>query len=1037
MWGYPNEGLEWNNFTDETGKYILRSNDSIGGWTGNVENIKFRVEIKNDTFVLWANDEKMWSLPLTDSRFGGFTPGSTYKLGFHSVDENCQATWTNLVVTNNDNYTVEYTYNRGTNTGISYRYVQGASDTIYASGIYTKQSANDMFGLAIRNGGQERQLFFDGHGVKVVNAAGVVCDLTAPVMNSDGAYVWYQDKIDETSAIADMLAQDSGDIQIAWAIENNYLYCDINEATAFKIPMTALCADWKDGRYYQVGIAACGENSEGLKFKLTDWAFGKAVYSNRYMTAETDELQVNGMVYDPIGKGAYVSTHEENQVVYAHTKTYVDNSETAIPVAVETTLDWLQTDKKYKWDNTAVGVTVVLDGNNEKSVQFDIVSDEYVRLNSGYSGWNYRGSENSLWLKGDGNDLIKAPISSDMKIQAAVYDHVFYIMFNGVTTYECALTDLFGGVVGANSLYDGTQKVDIGIVSAYNDRRTPKFKDVNVYEGQSAVEMKTKEWDFYPTKRGGDELIGSYDVTSGTITNENYYSVNFGTSSEAWEITGTWYSPAAGTWNTIGFVVTDESGNCLRIMASNNCIQVDTVGSSWTDALVYYDSNSNYVKNGSIFTDNFLQKVGTLEFKMQLVNNQMDIYLDNTLCYTIPLQELNANLEKGRYKVATAGWDGDNQWQNVKVKKGCEVTGEFSIFAEQILATIELAAIKIRDPYILTDESKGYYYMYGTDTAGFSANDGGVPVYRSKNMQNWERLAPCYIADLTKYTQYSLWAPEVIKYNDSYYMTLTVLEQGEMAADAGLSMTYSNPQVRKTIILKSDRPTGGFEIIADNVTLPGHDCLDGTLYFEGGTPYLIYSHEWCCNACFGDTDEAAASNTNRMGHMNYVKLKDDLSGVADDGVHVKWCTANDYVVEDANASIWDKIFGTVETNAACVVDGPQVYEKDGQKYLLWSTGTASAEAIDSTYYAQLYVPFDSLNGGVELKNSQTLYTGDDSNTTFANNTGGGHGMIFCDISTKDEKYVLHAPNVSTDSLFEHAVIFGVEFNNDTKTITKK
>lgn len=45
-------------------------------------------------------------------------------------------------------------------------------------------------------------------------------------------------------------------------------------------------------------------------------------------------------------------------------------------------------------------------------------------------------------------------------------------------------------------------------------------------------------------------------------------------------------------------------------------------------------------------------------------------------------------------------------------------------------------------------------------------------------------------------------------------------------------------------ILKSANPTGPFEFYADRLTPEDWTCIDGTLWFEDGVPYLIFSHSF-------------------------------------------------------------------------------------------------------------------------------------------------------------------------------------------------
>lgn len=74
---------------------------------------------------------------------------------------------------------------------------------------------------------------------------------------------------------------------------------------------------------------------------------------------------------------------------------------------------------------------------------------------------------------------------------------------------------------------------------------------------------------------------------------------------------------------------------------------------------------------------------------------------------------------------------------------------------------------KCADPSIIYCEEDGYYYMYMTsDTLGAS----GFNVYRSKQLNYWEELSPAYLPDPYSWGITNLWAPNIIKIGDLYYL---------------------------------------------------------------------------------------------------------------------------------------------------------------------------------------------------------------------------------------------------------------------------
>lgn len=135
--------------------------------------------------------------------------------------------------------------------------------------------------------------------------------------------------------------------------------------------------------------------------------------------------------------------------------------------------------------------------------------------------------------------------------------------------------------------------------------------------------------------------------------------------------------------------------------------------------------------------------------------------------------------------------------------------------------------INIRDPFILCEGDT--YYMYGTRASNFGQEVGGFDVYTSKDLIEWSEPIECFNSTKNGMNTCVNWAPEVHKYNGSYYMFAT----------------FTMPNGRRgTHSLKADSPLGPFEVISDGALTP-HDweALDGTLYIENGVPYLVFCHE--------------------------------------------------------------------------------------------------------------------------------------------------------------------------------------------------
>ena len=74
------------------------------------------------------------------------------------------------------------------------------------------------------------------------------------------------------------------------------------------------------------------------------------------------------------------------------------------------------------------------------------------------------------------------------------------------------------------------------------------------------------------------------------------------------------------------------------------------------------------------------------------------------------------------------------------------------------------------------------------------------------------------------------WAPECWIWQGKYYLVSSFRAEG----------TY-----RACQFLVADHPLGPFKPYGEPLTPKGWQCLDGTLFVdEGGSPWLVFCHEW-------------------------------------------------------------------------------------------------------------------------------------------------------------------------------------------------
>lgn len=292
------------------------------------------------------------------------------------------------------------------------------------------------------------------------------------------------------------------------------------------------------------------------------------------------------------------------------------------------------------------------------------------------------------------------------------------------------------------------------------------------------------------------------------------------------------------------------------------------------------------------------------------------------------------------------------------------------------MGMIETNIELVRDPFVLVEDDA--YYVYGTGVVGNSRNDTEWVCYKNTDgtlCGEWKKVQNnLYIRPENAKT--NLWAPEVHKYNGSYYMFTTYYS----------SVTHH----RGCTILKSQSPEGPFvEITNGHITPKDWDAIDGTLFIdEAGQPWMIFVHEWT------STDDG-------IGRMAAAKLSEDFTKFVSEPLEL-------FRADDPS---W--------TNRR-VTDGCFMYvTKDGQLLMLWSNTSDDGYCVGIAR---------SKNGKVDgqwVQDDERLFS-----KLITKQYDGGHGMIFTD---KDGQMYLsvHSPNTPVGERVEKPVFVPIHEENGT------
>lgn len=280
--------------------------------------------------------------------------------------------------------------------------------------------------------------------------------------------------------------------------------------------------------------------------------------------------------------------------------------------------------------------------------------------------------------------------------------------------------------------------------------------------------------------------------------------------------------------------------------------------------------------------------------------------------------------------------------------------------------------INIRDPYVLVHDGK--YYLYGTRSATCWGEADGFDCYVSKDLQEFDGPIEIFHRPEGFFADRNYWAPECY-YHDGRFLLVTTL--GAEDRNTGI------------YILAAEQPEGPYEFYADCLTPADWRCLDGTLYWEEGVPYLVYSHSFG-NALHGDFCK--------------VRLTDDLRHTADEPVvlfqakDTKWAQPVPFAKEE---------FGIEED--CYFSDGPSLMKmEDGRLYMLLSSWSRAGYAV-----------------GVAVSDTGSIHGPwrQQEEPLFPEN--GGHGMLFRNLQG-EVLFTLHAPN---DKFMERPIFWRVSLED--------
>jgi len=285
------------------------------------------------------------------------------------------------------------------------------------------------------------------------------------------------------------------------------------------------------------------------------------------------------------------------------------------------------------------------------------------------------------------------------------------------------------------------------------------------------------------------------------------------------------------------------------------------------------------------------------------------LILLSLICFSVPT--LTQTKEK---KKVVSGEQAPPADPGQKNFGGAPLTGTNPIirrqFPEPKIQTVPLDSIRMSDPYVFPDKNTKTYYLTGT----------GGRLYKSTDLRMW--TGPYKIIDLTGTWMDGQWvaAAEIHHIGDKYYLAGTWNDHNNLIEN--IPRRYNVP-TNQTQLLVADSPEGPFTPLVKEYDFclgpEDWDIIDGTLYTENDTTYMVFVHEW----------------TQIIdGTMDFMPLSKDLTHR----------TAEPTTIFRASEASWCKEMNSIGEATfgmklpGWVTDGPQLFRtQTGKLGMLWAT----------------------------------------------------------------------------------------------------
>lgn len=692
-------GWKWDYNGSGTSDYNFQPYDGYFNKDGEAS-VSFQAVIAHDTLYVWLNDVFSWMIPLTDSKFGGFSANTKYQIQLDFGETNVKTSFENLKVRSGSEVDArlvstlksandfdwlaankmmtltpkgEFLALNSESGGDRTISAKTKSDTIYMKASWEKlndDKKSEYTGITLEGSdGKNRQIRFQNQGIVVManhewqgRNESISEIFTYNTNDQSNPYVW---GTENGSPIQEMLQSKAGTkYQIIWVLRDNTLFCSVNGVTCVAIPLNKLCSTWTGGSgiAYKIGLSHWDVNQNSMvHVSDMELLYGSDAEAKLVQNSVAPSSNT-GMVYDPV-RGAYMPYKLKECA-----RLYGAKATTA---AVEAEIQWIDSNNA----KGGVGITVV-SGSHSMQLYTQGLNSE-VRIQKDYGWTNPKIVITDKLMPG----VLPFDSKNLCKVKAVVQDDRLYVMFNGESAYEVALADYITD-------YTSGSEVQIGIATWDAHIGPSVFKNVRFTSGDAAAQLLKANWNFYTT---------SHSDYANVTTGGNVYkkavkgaaTVQLSGQSAAWEITGIMKQEDLTKRLDQGIKIVCGD-KWLTLFGQHYGVVANTHNRSWNDSWKYNQKSDFIAVDDANYHEFFKEpKTGDLRtkkeiaFKIKIVDDVVYGWFDNVLIWKVQLTDTyfggfasgsvyQVSLETNDQAIAAS-------YENVQVLKGKQVGPEISV----------------------------------------------------------------------------------------------------------------------------------------------------------------------------------------------------------------------------------------------------------------------------------------------------------------------------------------------------------------------